>query len=98
VIAPFNEYWISNIGRLSEYRAAAASAGFELAHCEDVTDEAAGFWRLSVAYSERLLAQGRLDATQIAERRRSIAWQQRIYDYYLDRGFQNLLLHFRLGA
>lgn len=94
VIAPFNDYWISNLGRLAEYRAAAGRAGFELLDCHDVTDEAAGFWRLSVAYSERLLEAGGLNEREIAARRRSIAWQRRVHGYYLDGGFHNLLLCF----
>jgi tocopherol O-methyltransferase len=94
VIAPFNAYWISNLGRLGDYCTAAARAGFELIDCQDVTLQAAGFWRLSVAYSERLLALGNLDEPAVAERRRSISWQRRVYEYYLDGGFQNLLLHF----
>lgn len=94
VIAPFNAYWISNLGRLNDYCTAAANAGFELIDCQDVTARAAGFWRLSVAYSQQLLTVGNLDERGVAERHRSISWQRRVHDYYLDGGFQNLLLHF----
>jgi len=97
--APFNDYWISNIGARREYIEAAESSGFTLVHEEDVTGEAAGFWRLSVAYSQHLLGAGGLDVQEIEERQRSIAWQDRVYGAYLDGGFFNLLLHFqRTGA
>jgi tocopherol O-methyltransferase len=95
---PFNRYWISNIGSKEDYLNDAAGAGFSLVHAEDVTSDAAGFWRLSVAYSKLLLANGRLSEVEIAERHRSIDWQTRLYDAYLDRGFYNLLLHFQLEA
>jgi tocopherol O-methyltransferase len=95
---PFNRYWISNIGSKAEYLDAAASAGFRIVHEEDVTDAAAGFWRLSVAYSKLLLVEGGLSEQEIAERHRSIDWQTRVYEAYLDRGFYNLLLHFEMEA
>jgi tocopherol O-methyltransferase len=86
---PFNDYWSSNVGWLDDYDAAAARSGFVRVGLEDVTRAAAGFWRLSVAYSELLLAAGREDP---GERRRSIRWQQAIYDAYLDGGFRDLLV------
>jgi tocopherol O-methyltransferase len=92
--APFNDYWLSNVGCEREYLDAARAAGFRLVGREDVTRDAAGFWRLSIAWSESLLASGRANPD---ERRRSIAWQSRVYEGYLDGGFLNLLLHFVLA-
>jgi tocopherol O-methyltransferase len=91
--APFNEYWSSNIGAFPEYETAAARHGFELLGETDVSHEAAGFWALSVAYSERLLAEER--PVDVTKRRRSIAWQSAVYDAYLDGGFLNLLVCWR---
>jgi SAM-dependent methyltransferase len=94
-LAPhFNDYWLSNIGTRDEYLKAAEGAGFELVSCVDVTYEAAGFWRLSNAYSERLLEAGGLSPSEVNERQRSIRWQSRVHQAYLDQGFENLLLHF----
>jgi len=83
---PFNVYWTSNIGWSSEYERAASAAGFEALAVEDVSRDAAGFWKLSVAYSRMLLD----------DRRDSIAWQSAIYDAYLDGGLRNLFMTFRL--
>jgi tocopherol O-methyltransferase len=83
--APFNAYWTSDIGWPGEYEEAATRAGFAEVACQDVSREAAGFWRLSVAYSEKLAS----------ERSASIAWQSQIYGAYLDGGLRNLLLSFR---
>jgi len=95
LVAPFNDYWISNVGHEREYLDAARAAGLRLVGREDVTRDAAGFWRLSVAWSEALLA-AEPDARKRDERRRSIAWQSQVHDAYLDGGFLNLLLQFEL--
>jgi tocopherol O-methyltransferase len=95
LVAPFNDYWISNVGHEREYLDAARAAGFRLVGREDVTRDAAGFWRLSVAWSEALLASAPDDDPDA--RRRSIAWQSRVYEAYLDGGFLNLLLQFELA-
>jgi tocopherol O-methyltransferase len=94
MVAPFNEYWISNVGTHESYLEAARASGFHQVTCVDVTSDAAGFWRLSVAYSELLLASGQLGEAEQRERQRSIAWQRRVYEAYLDGGFRNLLLAF----
>jgi tocopherol O-methyltransferase len=96
--AAFNAYWISNIGTREEYVAAAEAAGFELMRLDDVTSEAAGFWRLSVAHSRLLLESETLTPAEVEARRRSIDWQSRFYSAYLDRGVENLLLRFRKRA
>ena len=94
--APFNDYWSANIGWLDEYDAAAAAAGFERMSLHEVTTDAAGFWKLSVAWSEAMLAHDPLDDAGRARRHRSIDWQRRIFAAYLDGGFRNLLLEYRL--
>ncbi|MDB4966811.1 MAG: Gamma-tocopherol methyltransferase [Myxococcales bacterium] len=83
--APFNEYWTANLGWLHEYVAAAALHGFDLLRLDDVSREAVGFWKLSVAYSRMLSA----------ERPASIAWHSDMHDAYLDGGLRDLLLSFR---
>ena len=83
--APFNEYWTASLGWLHDYVAAAALHGFDLFRFEDVSRDAAGFWKLSVAYS-RVLCE---------ERAASIAWQSTMFDAYLDGGLRDLLLGFR---
>jgi tocopherol O-methyltransferase len=93
--APFNAYWISNIGRREEYLDAAAAAGFELVRIDDVTAEAAGFWRLSVAHSRLLLEGRRLAEEDQRARRRSIEWQDRFHEAYVAREVENLLLCFK---
>jgi tocopherol O-methyltransferase len=93
--APFNAYWISNIGRREEYIDAARAAGFELVRLEDVTQEAAGFWRLSIAHSRRLLDTGRLEQESQRARHRSIEWQRQFYQAYLAHDVENLLVSFR---
>jgi tocopherol O-methyltransferase len=92
---PFNAYWQSNIGRREEYVQAANAAGFELIRLDDVTTEAAGFWRLSVAHSESLLAAAQLSSDERLKRLRSVEWQTRFHDAYLRHDVENLLLHFR---
>jgi cyclopropane fatty-acyl-phospholipid synthase-like methyltransferase len=86
--APFNQYWTSNIGWPREYEEAAARSGFTLTESVDVSREAAGFWRLSVAYSELQKDERRIDE--------SVGWQSRIHRAYLDGGLRNLLLSFQL--
>lgn len=93
--APFNEYWLSNMGGREEYIDAARAAGFELVRLDDVTREAAAFWRVSVAYSEMLLRDRSLSEKEIEERHRSIAWTTRFYRGYVEGDYQNLLFHFR---
>jgi tocopherol O-methyltransferase len=83
--APFNDYWTANLGWLHEYVAAAALHGFDLFRLEDVSREAAGFWKLSVAYSHVLEG----------ERQESIAWHSHMFAAYLDGGLRDLLLGFR---
>jgi len=94
--APFNAYWSANIGWLDEYDAAATAAGFERVSLHEVTVDAAGFWKLSVAWSNAMLAVDHLDDAGRARRHRSIDWQRRIFAAYLDGGFRNLLLEYRL--
>ena len=89
--APFNDYWTSNIGWQTEYEQAAAGAGFDVVDARDVSVDAAGFWRLSVAYSRLLVGEGMGPARQS-----SIRWQSAIYEAYLDGGLRNLFLCFRL--
>ncbi|MCU1278426.1 MAG: hypothetical protein JWM53_1972, partial [bacterium] len=49
-----------------------------------ISREAAGFWKLSVAYSRML----------DGERAASIAWHSHMHDAYLDGGLRDLLLGF----
>jgi tocopherol O-methyltransferase len=95
---PFNAYWLSNIGTREEYIHAARAAGFELVRVDDVTDEAAGFWRLSGHYSRLLLRERSLSPAETAARHRSIDWQEQFHAAYIQRGVENLLLQFRLGG
>jgi tocopherol O-methyltransferase len=91
--APFDAYWTSHIGWPGEYEAAATRSGFETVAMEDVSRDASGFWKLSVAYS-RILLDGD-SAEEAAARRASIEWQSQIHEAYLDGGLRNLLLSFR---
>jgi tocopherol O-methyltransferase len=93
--APFNAYWLSNMGNPDEYVASARAAGFALVRLDDVTRDAAGFWRVSLAYSKALLERDLSPAEQ-ASRRRSVAWTSRFYEGHLDGGYRNLLFHFAL--
>ncbi len=92
---PFNEYWLSNMGTRDDYISAARASGFELVRLDDVTGEATGFWRLSLAYSRMLLETSALTDEEIRERQRSIEWQTRFHDAYANGGVENLLLMFR---
>jgi cyclopropane fatty-acyl-phospholipid synthase-like methyltransferase len=83
--APFNQYWTANLGWPHEYVAAAALHGFDLFRLEDISLEAAGFWKLSVAYTRM----------HSADRPASIAWHSHMYEAYLDGGLRDLLLSFR---
>lgn len=62
---------------------------------DDVTEEAAGFWRLSGHYSELLLRERSLPSKEIRARNSSVEWQRRFYSAYLNRQVENLLLRFR---
>jgi tocopherol O-methyltransferase len=90
----FDAYWGARIGTLAEYRDAAGRHGFRLVRAEDVSAEAAGFWRLAAAHSERLLEERAVGDDARADRRRSIAWQEMLGAGYADGGYQDLLLAF----
>lgn len=85
--APFNAYWVSNVGRRAEYFRAAHEAGFDLVGLEDVSARAAGFWRLSSAYAAG-------SARDADDRAHAVDWQSRMHDACLDGGFEVLLMHF----
>jgi SAM-dependent methyltransferase len=85
--APFDAYWTSHIGWPRQYEEAAARHGFSTVAIEDVSRDASGFWRLSVAYTRML--------DDAAARMESIEWQSQIHQAYLDGGLRNLLLAFR---
>lgn len=97
VEAPFNAYWLSRIGRASEYTAAAEAAGFApLSRC-DVSEGAAAFYRLSVAHSRALLVERTHSPAERAHRERSIAWQSEFAAAYASGRVEDLLLGFRIG-
>lgn len=91
--APFDAYWLTHLGTEAEYVSAAHDAGFALVRLEDVSREAAGFWRVSLAHSHALLNEATAPE-DIASRHRSIEWTTRLHEGYLDGGYKTVLFHF----
>jgi len=95
--AKFDAYWLSRIGTVTEYVAAAQAAGFHLVEAADVTAESAGFYDLSVAHSRALLREETFDASGLRKREASIAWQSEFADAYRGRKFEDRILLFARG-
>lgn len=91
----FDAYWLSRIGTRESYEQAAVAAGFELVRAEEVSDEAARWYELSVAHSHALLRERPLSEDEVAARMRSISWQAEFADGYRARAFEDWLLCFR---
>lgn len=69
-VAPqFDAYWRTTIGPLDEYVAAAEGAGFRVIEVEALGNPAAGFWRLSRAWTVANLPDDAVRQRSLAEHR-----------------------------
>jgi hypothetical protein len=89
----FDLYFMTRIGTLDEYRIAATRAGFRLERVLDVTTRAAGFWKLSAAYSRLLLASACGDEL-VKRLQRSIRWHTWFQEQWTDGAVTTALLSF----
>lgn len=92
----FDAYWLSRVGTRDGYIQAAEAAGFELVRHEDLTEDAARWYDLSVEHARALVREQGLAGEPLAARERSISWQSELAVGYRARRFEDLLLLFRL--
>lgn len=84
--APFDAYWHTRIGSLTEYLSAAHEAGLELELCQDISARTVNFWTLTldVRARERLAP---VSPSVHASRREHLRLQQGLMDGGLLYGF-----------
>lgn len=75
---PFDAYWLTKIGALSEYRRAAEASGFKMEGLLDLTSRTALFWKFSISYSRRLLTTTKVSEQEEERLKRSIRWQTQL--------------------
>lgn len=92
---PFDDYWKTQVGPVDEYVAAARAAGFVYEGRHDVTEETARFWPFSNAFTRLALALPDITPQERARLQRSLEWQSRFHQIWLDRGIVCEFLHFR---
>lgn len=92
--APFDAYWRTRIGPVSEYVRAARRNGFELEDDDDLTARTTAFWRFSIAWSLASRA-ATIDPVERGRLRRSAAAHQRFHEAWTRRGIEVHALRFR---
>lgn len=93
---PFDRYWRTRIGPVAEYVRCAREAGFSLEVAVDLSEGTSEFWRQSIAWSQRTLEAGSLEAAEVQRLRTSIRWHEYFHESWLRRGIEVWLLKFRL--
>jgi cyclopropane fatty-acyl-phospholipid synthase-like methyltransferase len=85
--APFDAYWHTRIGPLTEYLSAAHEAGLELELCEDVSARTVNFWTLTLDVRARERLTSRHDDLRVhISRREHLRLQQALLDGGLQYG------------
>ena len=92
---PFDEYWLTQIGSLDDYKLAAKAACFNLTGLLDLTAETTRFWEFSVLHSRRLLDDSNIQEREEKRLRRSIKWQSQLLKMWNDRKIMCALLKFQ---
>lgn len=93
--APFDAYWRTAVGSLSEYEGAAREAGFELDRDVDITSEVAEFWRQSAVYNELLRRESAPGSEERSRLGRSLEWHSSCLRAWRARGIVTRILRFR---
>lgn len=75
---PFDSYWLTRIGTLSEYKHTFQAAGFNLEGLLDLTSRTARFWEFNILYSRRLLRALKVSEHEREMLIRSIKWQTQL--------------------
>jgi tocopherol O-methyltransferase len=75
---PFDSYWLTRIGTLSEYEHTFQAAGFNLEGLLDITSRTARFWEFNILYSRRLLRALKVSEHEEERLLRSIKWQTQL--------------------
>jgi tocopherol O-methyltransferase len=93
---PFDRYWRTRIGPISEYVRCAREAGFVVEGAVDLSEGTSEFWRQSLAWSQRTLESGSVEAAEVQRLKTSIRWHDYFHEAWLRRGIEVWLLKFRL--
>lgn len=88
VAADFDAYWLTRIGTLSSYEAAAAGNGFAVDDVAELNERCRRFWQWSLAYTEELSRAA--DATERQRLTRSREQHARLRDTFADGGIRYL--------
>jgi len=91
---PFDRYWRTRIGAVSEYVRAAREAGFVLEGNVDLTEGTSEFWAQSIAWSRCILRSEEVDEAEARRLRISIRWHKYFHAAWLRRGIEVRLLKF----
>lgn len=94
---PFDDYWLTDIGTLQEYREAAESSGFSVDAIKDITESTSRFWEFNVLHSKMELEQKGITKDRKAKLLRSIEWQSRLEEFWRERRINCLLLKLSLS-
>ncbi len=90
-----DRYYKTRTGRLAEYKAAAATAGFHVDQVGDITARNVLFWEFSVIHSRRIIESGLVqDSEDIRRLEKSIEFQTWFGQKFKNREFLYLLLSF----
>jgi tocopherol O-methyltransferase len=95
---PFDDYWLTDIGTLQEYRKAAAISGFRVDAIKDITESTSRFWEFSVLHSRMELEKKGLQKERKDKLLRSIEWQTRLEEFWKDRMINCMLLKLSLPS
>jgi cyclopropane fatty-acyl-phospholipid synthase-like methyltransferase len=79
---PFDAYWLTQIGALSEYVASSELANFKIEGLKDITSETANFWKLSMVYSRFILEASNISQRESDRLQRSIGWQTKLVNMW----------------
>lgn len=74
----FNDYWMTDQGSLEEYIKYSEMAGFRLEDIEDLTKQTEAFWRISIAFSRKILDECKIQEREYERLERSIIWQSKL--------------------
>jgi hypothetical protein len=92
----FDAYWKTRVGSLRRYALAAQAAGFEPRRAEVLNDAVDGFWSLSRAWSEQMLA-GAVSSAERERLRRSIEEHGWLQDAIRARAIEYAYATYRRG-
>jgi tocopherol O-methyltransferase len=91
---PFNRYWLTRIGSIDEYLAAAQDAGLRAGSVEDISHYTQHFWTTTLALIQAESRERDLSPVQIAGREASRRAHALVRQGFADGGLRYALMSF----